>query len=62
VAEEIMAEKTCCWCGEGLGYESTDREPDTCGKRECTREMNNLIRGEHEERQERAMEDDFSRY
>jgi hypothetical protein len=57
-----MAEKKCCNCGEGLGYESTDREPDTCGKQECTREMNNEIRGEMEDRQERAFEDNFERY
>jgi hypothetical protein len=57
-----MAEKKCCWCGEGLGYESTDREPDTCGRQECNRGMREGWREEMEDRQERACEDDFSRY
>ena len=57
-----MCEKRCFWCGEGLGYKATDGEPDTCGKRECNREMNAQIREEQEERYERAKEDAFSRY
>lgn len=43
----------CAWCGEELGvYEGGYREPESCGKPECNRE----IRGMYEEMREEAHE------
>jgi hypothetical protein len=57
-----MRNKHCFWCGECLGYEETSREPDACGNSECQRELRNELRGIEENRQERAREDEYSRY
>jgi transcription initiation factor IIE alpha subunit len=57
-----MRNKKCFWCGEDLRYEDTSREPDACGNQECQRELRRELRGIEEDRQERAREDQYSKY
>lgn len=40
--------KTCSWCGEDLGVPH-DREPESCGKLECNREVRMQIQEERED-------------
>jgi hypothetical protein len=49
----------CCYCGAELGfYSDADWDPrDTCGFRECEREMRQIERGEREEAHRRLDED-----
>jgi hypothetical protein len=58
----MMAEKICEWCGEPLGYEAADREPDSCGKSACVRGVQQLMREDSDNRAEDAREDGYSRY
>jgi hypothetical protein len=57
-----MKMNTCFWCGADLGYQYDSREPEACNERECQRELSNEYRGQAEDRQERAREDEYSRY
>ena len=57
-----MKTTTCDWCGDDMGFEHDTREPEACNKRECQREVRNMYREEEEGRQERAAEDNYSRY
>lgn len=42
--------KHCAYCGEELGMtESHDRDPESCGKAECNREVSAMYREEREE-------------
>lgn len=59
---EKMKMNTCFWCGADLGYQYDSREPEACNERECQRELSNEYRGQAEDRQERAREDEYSRY
>lgn len=55
--------KYCAYCGDELGMtESWDREPESCGKLECQREVAHMYRAERDERREAAEADDFGRY
>ena len=53
----------CAWCGEELGiYYQSYPHTDTCGKRECNREIGEMIRGEAEEAADHARQDVYERY
>ena len=53
----------CAWCGEELGEGRDDnREPESCGKCECNREVQSIYREMDDEARERAAEDDYGRY
>lgn len=55
--------KHCAWCGDELGMtESWDREPESCAKRECSREVSAMYQQERDERRWAAEEDDYQRY
>lgn len=50
--------KHCAYCGEELGMtESWDRDPESCGKAECSREVNAMYREEREEAHEQLDRD-----
>ena len=57
----MSKERFCPNCGESMGTEYADRY-DTCGNQECEREARSEYQAEQEERQDRAIEDGFSRY
>jgi hypothetical protein len=60
-----MRTRNCDWCGAYLGLfwgGHDTREPEVCGRQECNRGMREGWREEMDDRQERACEDDFSRY
>ena len=53
----------CACCGEDIGESvSCFSELESCGAPECEREVRDMERGEREEAQERAREDDWERY
>lgn len=43
--------RSCCVCGEDMGFIENRfyRREDTCGKRECEREIHDAIEAEREE-------------
>lgn len=50
--------KHCACCGDELGMtESWDREPESCGKPECSREVSDMYRQEREEAHEQLDRD-----
>lgn len=55
----------CAYCGEFL-YEDNSlwagREPESCGERECNREVRDMIQQDREERALDAANDDYERY
>lgn len=56
----------CAFCGEFLYEEKPSlwfsREPESCGKRECNREIRDMIEAERENARLDAEEDDYGRY
>lgn len=58
----MSREKHCDWCGEPLGYEDAYREPDSCGKAECVRQVRDMIRQERDDARFAAEQDDYERY
>jgi len=53
----------CAWCGEELGIQAgSSREPESCGKRECEREVRAMYQQEREEAKFAAEQDDYERY
>lgn len=53
----------CAWCGEDLGYErKVGDEPESCGSRECEKEIRRLLQEEEAELRERAEYDRYQRY
>ena len=56
--------KYCDWCGAELGMVPAAwvNEPESCGDRECDRQVRDMINAEDEERRMRAEEDNYARY
>lgn len=53
----------CAWCGEDIGEGRNDpREPESCGKPECNREVRDMYRQMESDAREAAELDDYSRY
>ena len=53
----------CDYCGEYLGeYVRYMGEPESCGKKECNREINHMMREREEEILDMAERDNYSRY
>jgi hypothetical protein len=48
--------KHCAYCGEELGM-SRDRDPESCGKPECNREVSAMYREEREQAHEQLDRD-----
>lgn len=45
--------KHCAWCGEELGMApGYDREPESCGKPECNREVRGMYQAQRDEAHE----------
>lgn len=54
---------TCAWCGDDIGDgPNNSREPESCGKKECQREVRGMYREMQEDAEERAREDGYDRY
>lgn len=50
--------KYCAYCGEELGMtQSWDRDPESCGKPECNREVSAMYREEREQAHEQLDRD-----
>lgn len=57
--------KHCAWCGDEIGmasYATGLNEPESCGKKECSREVNYMYQAARDERREWAEQDDYQRY
>lgn len=53
----------CWYCGAELGvYVKYYGDRDTCGKRECEREVQRSYQAERDERRHNAEDDDYMRY
>lgn len=53
----------CAFCGKHIGEgRNNPREPESCGEKECDREVRGMYRQMDEMAQEAAREDDFGRY
>lgn len=53
----------CAFCGKEIGPgKNNPREPESCGEKECDREVRDMYRQMTEEAQQAAMEDDWGRY
>jgi ribosomal protein S27AE len=53
----------CFNCGAELGvFDAYHRDLQTCGEKECERAARDMERGEQEEAQYRAQEDNYERY
>lgn len=57
-----MRTTKCDWCGEELGYEHDTRYPEACSEPECQREVRGMYREMQDDAQDRAREDEYSRY
>jgi len=52
----------CAWCGADISGSHSYPDPDSCGERECDREVGYMIAAARDERRVDAEEDDWSRY
>jgi hypothetical protein len=53
----------CFYCGEELGvYNSWPGDIESCGAKDCERELKYQLQAEREERMYEAERDDFNRY
>lgn len=53
----------CAWCGEDIGPgKNINREPESCGKGECNREVNGMYREMDEQAHKEAERDNYDRY
>jgi hypothetical protein len=53
----------CAYCGAYIGEGSNrNREPESCGERECDREVRDMYRQMDDEARESAAEDNYERY
>lgn len=54
---------TCAWCGKDLGYDrKCSNEPESCGARECEREIRRILEADRMDRENRAEYDEYERY
>jgi hypothetical protein len=53
----------CAGCGEDMGGgKGSNREPESCGRAECNREVRDIYREIADDARERAEMDDYERY
>lgn len=52
--------KHCAWCGDEIGmasYATGLNDPESCGKKECNREVNGMYQAERDEAHEQLDRD-----
>jgi hypothetical protein len=58
MSKSTLKMQHCCYCGAELGiYEKYHGDLDTCGARECEREMHSMLQAERDEAHEQLDRD-----
>ena len=58
----MKKEHHCFWCGDSLGFYDSFGEEDSCGKRECQKELRYAHESDRADRMARAERDNYEKY